>query len=131
MPGDPNQSTPTSALVMSAALAGMGVLHVLTPKPFDKLIPPELPGDPRTWTLASGVAELTTAALIANPRTRHLGATVAAALFVAVFPGNVQSVRDSRSEPPLKQVIVWARLPLQVPLIRWALRIRRDSQTPH
>lgn len=122
---DPTRST--SAQVMAGALAGMGALHFIAPKPFDGLIPPELPGEPRTWTLASGVVELTAAALIANPRTRHLGATLAAVLFVAVAPGNIQSVRDSKGQPLVKRVIVWARLPLQIPLIQWALRIRRDS----
>lgn len=114
---------------MAAALAGMAALHFLVPKPFDKLIPPELPGEPRTWTLASGVTELATAALVANPRTRRLGATLAVALFVAVLPGNLQMVRDSKDEPWPRRAIAWGRLPVQIPLIRWALQVRRSSKT--
>lgn len=115
---------------MAAALGAMGVLHLVAPKPFDQLIPPELPGEPRTWTLGSGVAELATAALVANPRTRRLGATLAAGLFIAVFPGNLQMARDSRDAAWPKRVVTWARLPLQLPLIRWALRVRQDAGRP-
>lgn len=112
---------------MAALLGGMGVTHFVSPKSFDQLIPPELPGEPRTWTLASGVAELTTAALLANPRTRRIGGTAAAVLFAAVFPGNIQMARDAHGTSPLRKVVAWGRLPLQIPLMGWALRIRRDS----
>lgn len=130
MPGTAHTTTHTSARVMAASLAGMGVLHLVAPEPFDKLIPPELPGAPRTWTLASGVAELATAALVANPGTRRLGATMAAALFVAVFPGNLQMARDSKDETWPRKAIAWGRLPLQAPLIRWALQVRRGTKRP-
>lgn len=129
MPEPLPDASATSALAMAAGLAGMAALHFLVPKPFDKLIPPELPGEPRTWTLASGVAELATAALVANPRTRRLGATLAVALFVAVLPGNLQMVRDSKDEPWPRRAIAWGRLPVQIPLIRWALQVRRSSKT--
>ena len=26
-----------------------------------------------------------------------------------------------------EKVVTWARLPLQLPLVRWALRVRRDA----
>lgn len=127
MPTPASPDKRSSAPAMAAALAAMGVLHFLAPRPFDKLIPPELPGEPRTWTLASGAVELVTAALVAHSRTRRVGATLAVALFVAVFPGNVQMVRDSRGEPWPRRAVAWGRLPLQVPLVRWALRIRREA----
>ena len=47
---------------MAAALATAGTLHFVRPRFFDSMIPPKLPGSPRTWTLGSGVAELTEAA---------------------------------------------------------------------
>src|SRR5262245_36016527 len=78
---------------LAGMLAGVGVLHFATPKPFDSIIPAELPGSPRFYTYASGVAELGVAGLLAAPRTRRLGATAAIALFLAVFPGNVNMVR--------------------------------------
>ena len=56
-----------------AALATMltttGVLHLAVPAPFDAIIPRNLPGTPRFWTIASGIAELAVAAAVAAPRT--------------------------------------------------------------
>ena len=49
-----------------SALATMGVLHFAAPKAFDRIIPSWVPGRARTWTYASGVAELTSAALVAK-----------------------------------------------------------------
>lgn len=116
-----------TALRLAALLAGSGTLHFLVPKPFDAIVPAELPGNPRTYTYASGVAELTTAGLLMTRRTRRLGGAVAAALFLAVFPANVNMVRLWWDKPwPLRLAAI-ARLPLQIPLITGALRVRRSS----
>lgn len=50
----------TTAHRLAALLLGMGVLHFAAPKPFDTIIPTELPGTPRFYTYASGVGELAT-----------------------------------------------------------------------
>ena len=110
---------------MAAALGGMGVLHLAKPEPFDQLIPPMLPGSARAWTYGSGVAELACGALVAAPSTRRLGGLASAALFVAVFPGNVHMA--VRAGSPRARAITLARLPLQVPLVLWALRAARGA----
>ncbi|MEH6821029.1 DoxX family protein [Dietzia psychralcaliphila] len=113
---------------MPVALGAMGALHFVAPRPFDGLIPPELPGSARAWTYGSGVAEMAVAALVAVPRTRALGGAAAVALFVGVLPGNVQMVRAWRRKPVWPyQVIAWGRLPLQVPMILAAEGIRRGA----
>lgn len=65
---------------LAPALATAGMLHFVRPKPFDGIVPPQLPGSQRFYTCASGVAELTTAALLAAPRTRKVGGLSAAVL---------------------------------------------------
>jgi uncharacterized membrane protein len=110
---------------LAAFLATMGALHFAAPKPFDRLIPRALPGSPRAWTYASGVAELAVAAAVAHPRTRRAGGLAAAALFVAVFPANVKMAADWRHASPAKRAIAYGRLPLQAPLIAWAWRVSR------
>lgn len=115
-----------SARIMAGMLAGMGVLHFVVPEKFDKLIVPELPGEPRQWTLGSGWAELGTAALLAFGPTQRLGAKAAMALFVGVFPGNLQMARDSAGKSGAEQAIAFGRLPLQIPLVLWANRLRRN-----
>jgi uncharacterized membrane protein len=112
---------------MTGTLAGMGVLHFAAPKPFDTIIPGELPGSPRFYTYASGVAELGVAVLLAAPKTRRLGATAAMALFLAVFPGNVNMVRLWWDKPWPMRLAAIARLPLQIPMITQANKIRRAA----
>lgn len=108
-------------------LTGIGALHFLAPKPFDDLIPERLPGSPRTWTLLSGVAELACAAAVAMPKTRRKGALATAALFVAVYPGNVKMAVDWRSRPLPYRAVAYGRLPMQVPLVLWALSVARSA----
>ncbi|MBF6395495.1 hypothetical protein IU438_06785 [Nocardia cyriacigeorgica] len=118
------------ALFMAAALFGMGVLHFVVPKPFDSIVPPKLPGRARAYTYASGVAEIGVASALAVPRTRRLGGRLAAALFIAVFPANIQfavdSMGNSKAGWPIKLISV-LRLPFQVPMITTALSISRRA----
>ncbi len=116
---------------MGVGLLGMGVLHFVAPKPFDDIIPAELPGSARFYTYASGVAELGVGSLLLAPKTRRLGALAAVALFIGVFPGNVNMVRLWFKDPakPLPMRIgAIARLPLQIPLITEALKIYRSTK---
>jgi uncharacterized membrane protein len=113
-----------SATALAAMLATTGVLHLVRPAPFDTILPRALPGAPRFWSIASGVAELGVAAAVAVPRTRRVGAVAAAGLFVAVFPANVQMALDWSDRSAAARAVAWARLPLQVPLVLWALRVR-------
>ncbi|MGV0715228.1 hypothetical protein ABQE93_07485 [Mycolicibacterium sp. XJ662] len=121
---------PAPAHRMAAMLLGVGSLHFLAPKPFDAIVPAELPGSARFYTYASGVAELGTAALLAAPKTRRLGALAAVALFVSVFPANVNMVRLWSQEPKKPLVLrigALARLPLQIPMVLQAVKIYRTS----
>ncbi|MBB4686014.1 DoxX family protein [Amycolatopsis jiangsuensis] len=125
-----SSSSQRPAYLLAGVLATAGVLHFVRPKPFDSLIPRELPGSRRTWTYASGAAELGVATSIALPRTRRLGGLAAALLFVGVFPGNVKMALDSqrRGRPARERWVAWLRLPMQWPLVEWALRIRDRAQ---
>ena len=123
-------ANPTRASKMGAMLVGMGLLHFAVPKPFDSIVPTELPGDARFYTHASGAAEVATGALLLVPRTRKLGALAAVALYILVFPANVNMVRLWCKDPdkPLPMRIgAIARLPLQIPMIAQALKIYRES----
>jgi uncharacterized membrane protein len=120
--------TPSSAALLAGLLAGAGATHFLKPGPYDKIVPASLPGSPRLWTRASGAAELAVAAAVAVPRTRRLGALAAAGLFVAVFPANVKMARDWRHAPTGKRALAYGRLPLQAPLIAWAMRVSRNAE---
>jgi uncharacterized membrane protein len=100
-----------------------GVLHLLRPVTFDAIVPRALPGTPRAWTVGSGVAELGLAIALAVPATRRAAGTAAAAFLLAVWPANVKMALDARS--PRARAVSFARLPVQVPLVRAAWRAGR------
>jgi uncharacterized membrane protein len=120
-------ANPTPALRLGAMLLGIGTLHFVAPKPFDGIVPTELPGSQRFYTYASGVAELVVGVLLLSPRTRKFGALSAVALFLAVWPANVNMCRLWKDKPLLMRLGAFARLPLQIPMITSALRIYRTS----
>ncbi|KMO72692.1 putative membrane protein [Mycobacterium sp. BK558] len=112
---------------MGVWLIGMGVLHFAAPQPFDSIVPEELPGTQRFYTLASGVAEVGVGALLVAPQTRRFGALAAIALFLGVLPGNVNMVRLWKNKPLPMRLIAIARLPMQIPMITQALKVYRES----
>jgi uncharacterized membrane protein len=115
------------AFGLAAVLLVAGTAHFVSPQGFDDIVPRVLPGSAGAWTALSGIVELVLAAGIVWPRTRRACATVTAVFFVVVFPANVQMAIDwwSRSGPDA--AIALLRLPLQVPLIWWAWRVRTHT----
>jgi uncharacterized membrane protein len=112
-----------SPYLLAGLLGGAGVLHFTNPGFYEALIPDFLPA-PRAWIYGSGVAELACAAALLPERTRRTGALASAGLLVAVFPGNLWMAYEPGDLPRWAAV---ARLPLQVPLVLWALQVWRDS----
>jgi uncharacterized membrane protein len=117
-----------TALGLAALLLTSGTAHFARPEPFDRIVPRGLPGSRRTWTYVSGVAELAVAAALLSPRTRRLGGLAAAGLFAGVFPANIKMAVDWRHAAPLPRAIAYGRLPLQVPLVLWGLKVARNSR---
>jgi uncharacterized membrane protein len=108
-------------------LLGIGTTHFLMPKPIDDIVPAELPGSARFYTYASGVAEVTTGALLLSPRTRKVGALAAIAVFLGVYPANINMVRLWKDKPLIMRLGAIARLPLQIPMITQAFKVYRNS----
>jgi uncharacterized membrane protein len=108
---------------LAVALGGSGVLHLVRPRTYEWLVPPEL-GDRRAWVLGSGVAEIATAGLMAVPRTRRAGGWAAVALLVGFVPAHLHTFR-AVPRRPLPLLVAAVRLPLQVPLVAVALRVAR------
>lgn len=116
------------ATSLSALLVGAGLTHFALPGIYDAMIPDALPGEKRNWTVGAGVVEMAVGAAVLVPPTRRHGALAAAALFVGVLPGNIKMAFDARgSDSAAYRAGTLLRLPLQAPLIAWALQVRRES----
>jgi uncharacterized membrane protein len=119
---------------MGLMLIGTGITHFIFPKPFDKIVPPFLPGDPRFWTYLSGLAELFIAALLfisldkkfAGKPIRLWGVYAAFALFVAVFPANIYMAIEWSSHDFPAPLFAYLRLPLQLGLFYWSWALAKE-----
>ncbi|MDJ0395224.1 hypothetical protein QMK17_18005 [Rhodococcus sp. G-MC3] len=124
------RTSQAAAVRLAVLLGGAGALHFATPKFFDMQVPTALPGSARTYTQVSGVAELAVATALAVPRTRRIGGALAAVLFIAVFPANIDLARrvvaNPKTSPAVKAALL-ARLPLQIPLVTESLKARRNA----
>jgi uncharacterized membrane protein len=116
-----------SPYLLGGLLTVTGTMHFVVPKVFASIIPPQLPRR-STLVYASGAAELTCAAGLAVPRTRRVAGWATALLFVAVFPANVQMALDAGDRSAAYPAATYARLPVQVPLVMWAVWVARISR---
>ncbi|WP_121252373.1 DoxX family protein [Nocardioides ferulae] len=114
-------------LALAALFTTSGTIHLVRPQVFEPLMPAWVPAH-REVILGSGVAELACAAGLAAPRTRRAAGWASAALLLAVYPGNVKMAADaSRTRSTRFKAIAYGRLPLQLPMIRVALRAAREG----
>ena len=128
-----------NAQVAQKALGGMlilaGVSHLtFARRAFQAQVPDWVPLLTKDQTvLASGVAEVALGAslVLASTRRQALVGKIAAAFFVAVFPGNVSQYVNGRSAFGLDtDAKRFARLFLQPALVYWALKSAKSSPLP-
>ncbi|WP_235562052.1 DoxX family protein [Marmoricola sp. Leaf446] len=115
-------------LGLAAAFASSGVVHLVRPQTFEPMVLRVLPAH-RGIVYVSGVAELVCAAGLLHPRTRPAAGWASAALLLAVYPANLKMAGDARrSDSTAVKAAAWARLPLQLPPLRVALRAARAGR---
>jgi uncharacterized membrane protein len=113
------------AKLLIAGFLTSGTVHLVRPDVWEPLMPDWVPMH-REVILWSGVAEIVCAAGLALPPTRRLAGLASAALLAGVYVGNVKMAVDaSRSSNVAFKAASFARLPLQLPMIRAALRAGR------
>ena len=118
---------PKDVLGLAGLFATSGVVHLVKPEVYRPMMPTWVPRH-REVILGSGVAELACAAGLMHPRSRKAAGWASAALLVFVFPGNVKVANDVKhSRRTGLKTALFARLPLQVPMIRTALKAARGS----
>jgi uncharacterized membrane protein len=123
----PRVRVTAAAVVLAAVLLTTGTWHFASPHGFESIVPGFL-GSPAFWVRLSGVGELACAVGLLIPRTRRAAGWVTAALFVVVFPANIDMAVHA-AQGHGSRLIAYARLPLQVPLVLWALYIARGARS--
>lgn len=107
--------------VLAGAMVIIGILHFTNPEPFVKIVPAFLPA-PLALVYLSGVAEIAGGAGLLLSATRRAAGLGLIALYVAVFPANINMAVNQLSlgNDPVPTWALWLRLPFQIVFIAWA-----------
>jgi len=102
-------------VLLAAGMVAIGVAHFLNPDPFVRIVPAALPA-PLALVYLSGAFEILGGLGLLWKRTRRFASWGLIALYVSVFPANVNmAIHEIQLSPgdTLPVWAMWARLPLQ------------------
>ena len=114
-------------LAMGLIYIGAGITHWTATKLFVVIVPDYLPAH-HQLVLLSGATEIAGGLGVLIPMTRRPAAWGLILLLVAVFPANLWMAQHAARYRPIAPWMLWARLPLQVPLIWWAWLYTRPER---
>lgn len=119
---------PAVRYLLAAAMTAIGVLHFARPAPFVAIVPAALPA-PLALVYISGFFEVLGGVGLLVPATRKAAAWGLIALYVAVFPANVNmAVNEIAIDgQALEPLLLWLRLPLQAVFIGLAYWMTKDD----
>jgi uncharacterized membrane protein len=118
---------PALRIVLAVGMVAIGIAHFVAPEAFASIIPRFLPA-PVTLVLVSGFFEIAGGVGLLVPRVRRLASLGLVALYVAVFPANLNMALTGAAPPGVhvSTIALWLRLPFQIVFIVWALWVGRD-----
>ncbi|MGD0051687.1 MAG: DoxX family protein [Vulcanimicrobiaceae bacterium] len=112
-------------LPVAALFLISGTLHFVRPGLFEPIVPPRM-GDPRALVALTGAAEIAGALGLLIPATRRAAGLGLIALLLAVWPANIHMALEAKRFRRVAPAwLLWARVPLQIPLIGWVERVSR------
>jgi len=108
-------------IVLAVFMITAGISHFLKPEVFVKIVPAYLP-EPLALVYVSGFFEILGGIGLLIPSYRSVAAWGLVALYISVFPANLNMAINNISlgADPVPPVLLWLRLPLQGLLIAWA-----------
>lgn len=126
-----HRARPALRVLLALLMVGVGAMHFVAPEPFVRIVPAWLPAA-RALVLVSGAFEILGGLGLLVPRARRLASLGLIALYVAVFPANVNMAvhQISIGDAPMPTWALWARLPLQAAFIAWAWWVGREGRAP-
>jgi uncharacterized membrane protein len=126
----PEQNETTAHLrsrrLLAAFFIGAGVNHFVNPGFYEAIVPPPLDGEAKRVVDVSGVAEVLGGVGVLLPFTRRLSGAALVALLIAVFPANLNMLREPEKFKTIPRWALLARLPLQPLMMLWAWRATRQ-----
>ncbi|MFT3768710.1 MAG: DoxX family membrane protein [Minicystis sp.] len=126
----PRRLRPALRVLLACAMVGVGIGHFVAPTPFVRIVPAWLPA-PLLLVYASGLFEVLGGVGLLIPRVRRAAGIGLAALYLAVFPANVNmAVNQATIEGAARipAALLWARLPFQAVFIAWALWVSKKDE---
>ena len=116
-------------VTLAVFMIAIGVTHFVSPAPFVAIVPRWLPS-PYALVLVSGFFEILGGAGLLVPRLRRAASYGLVALYVAVFPANVNmALNDIQpTDVHVPPALAWARLPFQIVLIVLALWVGKSDE---
>jgi uncharacterized membrane protein len=96
-----------------------GVAHLLITPVFVSIMPTYLPA-PTLLVQISGIAEILGGLGLLIPATQPVAAWGLILLLFPVLPANLNMALHSSHWPSTPAWLLWARVPLQLPLLYWA-----------
>jgi uncharacterized membrane protein len=108
-------------VILALAMIGVGITHFTSPEPFVRIVPAALPA-PLALVYVSGIAEIAGGVGIMIPALRRTAGIGLIALYVAVFPANLNMALNHLplGNDPMPTWALWMRLPFQIVFIAWA-----------
>ena len=125
----PNRRKEILRFIFSVSLIVVGITHFIKPDQYVRIVPPQLPY-PLELVYISGFFEILGGIGILIPFVRVAAAWGLIALFIAVFPANINMAVNSIPIEgiPHYPLLYWVRLPFQAVLIAWAWWYTRKTE---
>jgi uncharacterized membrane protein len=106
-------------LVFGLIFVITGLLHLVRPGIFMKIMPPWIPWH-RFMVLFSGILEILFGCMLFISPVSQIGAWGLIGILIGVFPANIHMALHSEEFSFVPVWLLWSRLPVQCILIGWA-----------
>jgi uncharacterized membrane protein len=113
-------------VVMGVLYVAAGAMHFVAIRNYERIMPSYLPAH-HELVLLSGAAEIAGGLGVIIPGRRRAASWGLVMLLIAVLPANVWMAQHPDLFPNIPHWALWARLPLQLPLIWWAWKYTRTE----
>ena len=114
-----------STKLLGTFFLSAGINHFIMPRAYQSSVPPSMQDEAERLVMISGVAEIAGGVGVLLPRTRRVAGLGLIALLAAVFPANLHMARNPERFRRIPRWALYARLPLQPLMMRWAHRATR------